>query len=96
MDNMLQATVQSATTAPEGSEYQVEVVSGQNVPEFATELRARARALREAGVLDTVSPNLEDIPLGNVERLTMVRSDPIMEDRGGRKVARLYTVIVKE
>jgi len=96
MQGPLSTSIESATSAPEGSEYEVRVVSGKNVPEFATELRARARALRESGVIDTLSPDLGDIPLGNIERKTMVRGQPLMEDGQGRKVERLYTVIVKE
>lgn len=83
------------TTHPDGTEYQVEVVSQQMTPDFITELRARATAIRDSGVLGALTPDVEEMPLGNIERLTEV-DGVVEESRGGNKKAQLYQVVVKE
>ena len=87
------AQVQGMTSHPAGTEVQVEVRGPRLAPNFTKELRARAHALKAAGVLPTARDSIEDITMGEIQRLTTVE-DFITESRSRMTEARLYTVIV--
>lgn len=95
MVELPKASVQSMTSAPEGTEVQVEVVGPKVTPQSTKELRARARALMDSGILPAARKSVDNITMGELERLTEVEGSPITEDRGNFQEASLFTVIVK-
>lgn len=87
------AQVQGLTSHPAGTEVQVEVRGPRLAPNFTKELRARAHALKGAGVLPTARDSIDDVTMGEIQRMTSVE-DFITEKRSRFTEARLYTVIV--
>lgn len=85
---------QSVTKHPDGTEAQVMVVGPKLAPDFSKELRARARALLSVGVLPTAVDSIEDVPAGEIQRLTRIEGAPIRESRGKVMEGLLYSVIV--
>lgn len=88
------AQVQGMTTDPRGTEVQVEVAGPRHVPRFFKETRARARAIVAAGALPTGRDTVEDLTMGEINRLTTVDLDPVVEEAGTLMESLLYNVIV--
>lgn len=88
------AQVQSMTTAPGGTEVQVEVIGPMGTPNFTRTLRARGRALLAAGAVPTAVDTIGDLAMGEIDRFTEERGKPVRESRGMATQATLHTIIV--
>jgi len=88
------ATTKSLASHPEGTEVQVEVVGPKGTPNFTRSIRARARALVAAGAVPSIVDSVEDITMGQINRLTDEEGKPIHENRGRVTEATLHTIIV--
>ena len=90
----LVARTQSMTSHPDGTETQVKVTGPSAVPDGAKRLRARARGLISSGVLPTGRDSVEKLTAGEVQNLTYIEGEPVVESTGRLTERRLYTVVV--
>lgn len=89
------AQVEGMTSHPAGTEVQVSVRGPKLAPDFTKELRARAHAIKGAGVLPTARDSVEDVTAGEIKRWTHVE-DFITREMNNRDMfeERLYTIVV--
>ena len=105
------AETQSVASHPRGTKVVVRVVGPKAAPEFTKETRARAQALVSAGPVRATRKSIENITMGEIDRLTEVESTSRRRDpaylssilpfefplpESAEMEAKTYTIIVKE
>jgi uncharacterized protein YcgI (DUF1989 family) len=89
------AEIVSVSDQPDGTMVDVRVTSPKMFPHQLAEMRARARAIVEAGVVDATTKAAENVTEGQIRRLTKVEGPPVT-DRSRLTKTNVFTVIVKD